>query len=182
MSKVRFLSITNEHEIPNLPAGQDPMGGSWKPQGILFLKLTYTVGPDGLQFVYHGDSGFFKALVDLKSFCKLVPGGKQGKPTSPISPIMPTAKSLGFRIEQPCYVVFALQGSGNWEFRYDVDAVSCDVDPDKSVENFDLVHVLNNGATPPAPGLNEPTPPVAAPAENDKCRIVYFSAVAPSTK
>lgn len=174
----RILNITNQYRIPE----GNPPGPPWASEGILYLKLTYSVTPDGLRFDYHSDSGFYpKAMYDIATFINAALRKELAPAQTPLPPATPPKKPLMFKVRQPCYVVVELHPYGNWEFRYDTDAMSTDVNfPADGIQYFNLRHVLNNGQIQPGQGIDTANPSNTVPAEVDKCRIAYFSAVHPS--
>ncbi len=144
---------------------QDPTIWSGFPT-IVYKKITFssnTTGQGGqamdVEFAYHDDSQVFtdrplNTLIEVLrrggSVPQLVGGG--GTP-------------LDFELKPPCFVVIQLDGSRNWQFRTDGDAVTTKAS--YSGDYCALMQVYEDGDI------------LAGYPQKDGCRIAYFSAIGP---
>lgn len=145
----------------NPPAG-------WRPQEIVYSRLTFRMGPDG-EPVFEADPlGCVVDRTDVRKFVAEMARGAtpvcarkyerdpEDPHTGPIGP-------LDIHVAKRCYVVLHLVGEG-WQFASDAAAVTAKSEYDD--DNVALTHVDENGDVMQGdvPG-------------RDGCRIAYFSVV-----
>jgi len=154
---------------------EDTPSGTWMPERIAYLLLTYTGSGGVYSYSYESASGYYPVPQDgVGDFLDAIRNHQTPPGTRTDITFL---NGLDFMLEYKSFLIFQLDRPNDWQFRFSADGITT---TDVTLgEYFELYHILDSGASVPGSRIN-PLPNVPLPT--DPCHIAYFSAVSPSLR
>lgn len=166
-------------KLSHQPGQMGPITAAHPPwplsQMIAYFKVRYSGTSPPYSFSY-AVAGYFNQTLNI-FLPRLLPSSTNplGPPDTPIATYGPS--NLDFDLGYACYVVFHLDPTQTWQYRYSADGIETnDTTPN---EYLNLIHMDDQGGPIPGSGT-VPNPSVPAPVP--PVHVAYFAAKKGSAK